>query len=506
MGSSTGRAEQVDAILIGAGIMSATLATMIKTVAPHWTVRVFESRDAAATESSDPWNNAGTGHSAFCELNYTPETADGGIDTSKALVIADQFEQSRQLWAFLVRTGQLDRPSRFINSIPHMSFVEGPADVEFLRKRHAALTRSPLFAGMEFSDDRDQLEQWLPLMFAGRERATPVAATSMGLGTDVDYGALTGALLTRLKEQDVDIAYSHRVKDLERGSDGAWTVTAEDTTTGTTTRARSTFVFVGAGGAALPLLQRTGIAEVKGLGGFPGSGQFLRCTNPEVVARHHAKVYGKPALGAPPMSMPHLDTRVIGGQRGLMFGPYAGFTPKFLKEGSLLDLPRSVRPNNIIPMMAVGRDNLDLVRYMVSQVFQSRGTRFGELEKFVPEADSADWELITAGQRVQVIEKDRRRGGVLQFGTKVVTSADGSVAGLLGASPGASTAVPIMLDVLERCFPEEHAGWLPELREMIPSAGLALAEHPDLLAEIREDTSTTLGLDRASRPEPALAR
>jgi malate dehydrogenase (quinone) len=505
MGNQARPGEQVDAILIGAGIMSATLATMIKTIAPSWTIQVFEARDAAATESSDPWNNAGTGHSAFCELNYTPEAADGSIDTTKALAIADQFEQSRQFWAFLVRNGLLGQPSRFINSIPHMSFVEGPDDVEFLRKRHAALRQNPLFAGMEFSDDRDQLEQWLPLMFSGREKATPVAATSMGLGTDVDYGALTGAMLSRLVSQGVDIAYDHRVKELERGRDGSWTVTAQDSD-GRTTTARSSFVFVGAGGAALPLLQRTGIAEVKGLGGFPGSGQFLRCTNPEVVARHHAKVYGKPALGAPPMSMPHLDTRVIGSERGLMFGPYAGFTPKFLKKGSLLDLPRSVRPNNILPMMAVGRDNLDLVRYMVSQVFQSEGTRFGELEKFVPEARAEDWELITAGQRVQVIEKDPKRGGVLQFGTKVVTSADGTVAGLLGASPGASTAVPIMLDVLARCFPEEQERWLPELREMIPSLGLALGEHPDLLAEIREDTSSTLGLDRASRPEPALAR
>ena len=502
MGTKPG--ERVDAILIGAGIMSATLATMMKTISPDWTIQVFESRTAAATESSDPWNNAGTGHSAFCELNYTPETADGGIDISKALTIADQFEQSKQFWAFLVREGLVEAPNKFINSIPHMSFVEGPADVEFLRKRHEALIRSPLFADMEYSADRDQLAEWLPLMLGGRETATPLAATSMGLGTDVDFGSLTGSMLTHLKAQGVRLDYGHRVKDLERGSDGAWTVTAHDEATGAVTTVRSNFVFVGAGGAALPLLQRTGIAEVKGLGGFPGSGQFLRCTNPDVIARHHAKVYGKPALGAPPMSMPHLDTRVIGGEHGLMFGPYAGFTPKFLKEGSLLDLPRSVRANNLIPMMAVGRDNLDLVRYMVSQVFQSQKTRFGELEKFVPEADAADWELITAGQRVQVIEKDPKRGGVLQFGTKVVTSNDGTVAGLLGASPGASTAVPIMLDVLSKCFPEEQARWEPLLRQMIPSRGVALAESPELLAQIRQDTSGVLGLDSASRPEPAL--
>ena len=162
-----------DVVLIGAGIMSATLGVLLKALNPGLTIAVYERLDAVAAESSDAWNNAGTGHSAFCELNYTPERPDGSIDISKADKIAEQFELSKQFWASLVREGQLPDPTAFIHTIPHMSFVWGAANVEYLRKRHAALLHSPLFQGLEFSDDPIQIANWIPLVMAGRDPATP---------------------------------------------------------------------------------------------------------------------------------------------------------------------------------------------------------------------------------------------------------------------------------------------------------------------------------------------
>ncbi|MGI9206381.1 MAG: malate:quinone oxidoreductase, partial [Rhodococcus sp. (in: high G+C Gram-positive bacteria)] len=248
------------------------------------------------------------------------------------------------------------------------------------------------------------------------------------------------------------------------------------------------------GGGALHLLQKSGISEAKGFGGFPVSGAFLRCTNPEVIARHSAKVYGKAAVGAPPMSVPHLDTRVIGGKQGLLFGPYAGWSPKFLKQGGIMDLPKSVKPNNLMSMLGVGVTELGLVKYLVGELTQSPADRIGTLAEFAPEARLEDWELIVAGQRVQVIRR-KGAGGVLEFGTAVVSAADGSIAGLLGASPGASTAVPAMLDVLERCFPQQWDAWQPKLREMVPSLGVKLTENQDLFRQVWDHTTKTLQLD-----------
>jgi malate dehydrogenase (quinone) len=253
-------------------------------------------------------------------------------------------------------------------------------------------------------------------------------------------------------------------------------------------------VFVGAGGMSLNLLQKSGIKEIRGYGGFPVSGVWLRCDNPEVVARHKAKVYGKASVGAPPMSVPHLDTRVVEGNTSLLFGPYAGFTPKFLKNGSVADLLASLRLHNIGPMLAVALGNFSLVRYLVSEVFASRGKRLQALWDFYPSANPDDWYELTAGQRVQVIKPDRKKVGVLQFGTEVVTSADGSIAGLLGASPGASTAAAIMIDVLERCFPQRLGGWSKKLRGMVPSYGTKLSDDADLAYRSTSHTGSVLKL------------
>lgn len=486
-----------DIVLIGAGIMSATLGVLLKKLQPDLTIEIFERLDTVAAESTDAWNNAGTGHSAFCELNYTPERPDGSIDISKAVKIADSFEVSRQFWAYLVQQGFLSDPHSFINSIPHMSFVQGAENVDFLRKRHDAMIESPLFKGMEYSETHEQMEEWMPLVMEGRDKSEKVAATRMTLGTDVNFGALTRQLFDKLKEMEgVTLHLHHEVRKLRQESDGRWRIKVKNLSTGRKRKVRAKFVFIGAGGGALPLLLKTGIPEADGFGGFPVSGQWLICHNPAVIAQHQAKVYGLASVGSPPMSVPHLDSRVIGGEKALLFGPYAGFSTKFLKKGSLLDLPRSIKFSNIMPMIEAGLDNLKLTKYLIDQVRQSSDDRMESLRVYVPNAVKADWKLQVAGQRVQIIKEDPKEGGVLEFGTEVVSSADNSMSALLGASPGASTSVSIMLGLLQRCFKEQvnSPEWQQKLKQMIPSYGRSLAKDLVLCDEIRAYTSETLGL------------
>jgi len=488
--------KTVDVVLIGAGIMSATLGVMLKELEPGLTVEIFERLDVAAAESSDAWNNAGTGHSAFCELNYTPQKPDGSVDTSKAVSIAESFEVSKQFWSYLVRSKLVDSPENFIRSIPHMSFVWGEANVKFLRTRYEALKKCALFHGMEYSEDPEQLREWMPLVMKDRNPAEPVAATRMVLGTDVNFGSLTRMMFSKLQEQDkVEMHFSHEVKKLKQ-KDGLWQVRVKDEITGEKRNVFAKFVFIGAGGGSLPLLEKSGIPEGNGFGGFPVSGQWLKCTNPAVIEQHNAKVYGKASVGAPPMSVPHLDTRMIDGKKALLFGPYAGFSTRFLKNGSLLDLPLSIKPNNIMPMIAAGLDNIPLTKYLINQVRQSQDDRLQALREYLPTAKAEDWELETAGQRVQVIKKHEKHGGILEFGTEVVSAADGSIAALLGASPGASTAVSIMVTLMSRCFPQyiEKPEWQKKLSQMIPSYGQSLSEDPVLMETLRTQTSHALKL------------
>ncbi|MBI9114399.1 malate:quinone oxidoreductase [Sanguibacter suaedae] len=481
----------IDVVLVGGGIMSATLGTILRLLEPSWTIRVYERLDAVAQESSNAWNNAGTGHAALCELNYTPQRPDGTVDITKAVAINEQFQVSRELWQHLVSADLLPDPSGFISSTPHMTFVRGAENVEFLRRRHAAMAAHPLFADLEFSDDPDVIARWAPLLLDERADGLPVAATRASDGTDVDFGALTRHLTDFLTANGVDLLLEHEVTSISRRRDGGWRLKVADRSWNARERHSTVdarFVFVGAGGGALPLLQKSGIPEIKGYGGFPISGVFLRTTNPEIVARHHAKVYGKADVGSPPMSVPHLDTRVVDGGTSLMFGPYAGFSTKFLKKGSLLDLFRSVRPSNILTMLTVAKDNWDLTAYLIREVTKSRWSKFRALRDFMPTADPKDWEFITAGQRVQVMKtKPGSRGGVLEFGTELVTSADGSIAGLLGASPGASTAVPAMVDLLERCFPDRFPAWHRELATMMPSLDNGQWDSDEELAHLADD-------------------
>ncbi|MFC7786538.1 malate:quinone oxidoreductase [Rossellomorea sp. GCM10028870] len=487
--------KKTDVILIGAGVMSATLGSLLKELAPDWEIKVFEKLAEAGEESSNEWNNAGTGHAALCELNYTSEKPDGSVDISKAIKINEQFQLSRQFWSYLVNKGLIGNPQDFIMPIPHMSMVQGEKNVAFLKKRLEALSSNPLFQGMEFSDDPVKLKEWIPLIMEGRTSNEPIAATKIDSGTDVNFGALTRMMFDHLKSKNVEMNYKHSVKDLKRTSDGSWEVKVHNIDSGKIEHHMAKFVFIGGGGGSLPLLQKTGIPESKHIGGFPVSGLFMVCNNPEVVAQHHAKVYGKAKVGAPPMSVPHLDTRYIDNKKSLLFGPFAGFSPKFLKTGSNLDLIGSVKPNNVLTMLAAGAKEMSLTKYLIQQVLLSNEKRLEELREFIPNAKLEDWDIVVAGQRVQVI-KDTEAGGkgTLQFGTEVVSAADGSVAALLGASPGASTAVHVMLELFEKCFPQHISEWEPKLKQMIPSYGVSLVENPELFKEIHTSTAETLGL------------
>ncbi len=487
-----------DIVLIGAGIMSATLGMLLKELQPGLSIAIFERLDEVAAESSDAWNNAGTGHSAFCELNYTPENEDGSIDISKAVKIAASFEVTKEFWAHLIQRNYLPAPENFISHIPHMSFVWGEENTTYLKKRYDALTGNALFKGMQYSEDRAQLTEWMELVMNGREAHEKVAATRMDIGTDVNFGSLTKTMIRHLQKQEgVSMFLHHEIKDVDRMDDGNWEIKVKNLDTGKSRKLHTPFVFIGAGGGTLRLLEKSDIPEANGYGGFPISGQWLRCVNPQVIEHHCAKVYGKASVGAPPMSVPHLDTLMINGERALLFGPFAGFSTKFLKHGSYLDLPMSIEWGNILPMLSAGWHNLPLTKYLIQQVRQSPEDRLNALKEYLPEARLEDWELAIAGQRVQVIKKGEDGGGVLEFGTEVVTSADGSLAALLGASPGASTAVSIMLDIIERCFNDKvHTPeWQTKLKEMIPSYGQSLAKDGALVQATRERTAEILKLE-----------
>ncbi|WLQ15770.1 malate dehydrogenase (quinone) [Hahella aquimaris] len=491
--------KKADVLLVGGGVMSTTLGTMLMQLDPSLNIVMVERLDHVAHESTYGWNNAGTGHAGYCELNYTPETGGGDIEITRALAINASFEVSLQFWSFLVERGGLPSPNEFINTCPHESFVWGESDIAFLRKRHQLLSAHHLFKDMEFSDDPRTLQDWMPLVMEHRDPMQKVAATRVRYGSDVDFGSLTRNMVEHLqKNANFELLLSHPVKSLKQKTDGRWTVHLSDSHNGGSKTIDAGFVFLGAGGGALPLLQKSGIPEGDGYGGFPVSGQWLVCKKPDIVKRHYAKVYGKAAIGAPPMSVPHLDTRIINGEPALLFGPYAGFTTKFLKTGSSFDLFGSIRANNFGPIMSVGINNMDLTRYLIKEAMQSHSDRVKSLLNYFPEAKEDDWTLAEAGQRVQIIKRDAQGRGKLEFGTELVASKDGSLAALLGASPGASVAVKAMVDVIERCFKDRlsSADWNAKLKEMIPSYGESLVDNAELLHRVRSRTLSVLGLDK----------
>lgn len=491
--------QKTDVLLVGGGIMSASLGTWLEELQPGWKQLMVEKLDGVALESSNGWNNAGTGHSANMELNYTPERPDGTIDVSKALEINEAFMISRQFWTAQVKSGVLNNPHSFINSTPHMSFVWGDKNVEYLTKRYAALQKTTLFQGMQFSTDHQQIQQWAPLVMEGRDAQQKVAATWTPVGTDVNYGEITRQLIGSLKKNhNFTLQTSAEVTDFKRNSDNSWHVTIKDGKSGEQRAVDAKYVFIGAGGGALKLLQKTGIPEADNYAGFPVGGSFLVADNPAITSRHQEKVYGQASVGAPPMSVPHLDARFLDGKRVVLFGPFATFSTKFLKNGSLFDLLSTTTTSNFLPMTHVGMDNFDLVKYLIGQVMLNDDDRFAALKEYYPDAKKEDWKLIQAGQRVQIIKKDEAKGGVLKLGTEIVTDQQKTVAALLGASPGASTAAPIALSVMEKLFPEQFKTpeWQSKIRKVVPSFGQKLNDNVALTQQVWDDTAATLQLTK----------
>ncbi len=493
--------NEVDILLIGGGIMSATLGVLLNQLNPDYRITMIERLSDVALESSDALNNAGTGHAGYCELNYTPQSENGEIEIERALSINANFETSLQLWSSLVERGILPKPAHFIHRTPHLSFVWGEDNVAFLKQRHDLLKQHHLFEDMQFSEDIRTLQSWMPLIMQNRLDDEPIAATYVKHGADVDFGAITRHLVSFLKQQKhftllTDTSVK-RIKKVQKPiADNSWHVQLHHHATAKLQTIKTDFVFIGAGGGTLPLLQKTGIKEGVGYGGFPVSGQWLICQNPDIIKQHHAKVYGKAPVGAPPMSVPHLDTRIIDGKPALLFGPFAGFTTKFLKAGSKLDLAKSIKKNNLKAMLGVGKKHTDLTKYLLKEATQSHEQRMNSLRTFMPQAKSTDWSLAHAGQRVQIIKQCDTEWGRLEFGTEIVSAQDGSLAALLGASPGASVSAKAMLDVIECCFQKEltQESWVHQLKQLIPAYGQSLIDDADLLRSIRQHTHKTLQL------------
>ena len=497
--ANTDTTQKTDVLLIGGGIMSASLGTWLQELQPDWKQVMVEKLDKVALESSNGWNNAGTGHSANMELNYTPERPDGTIDVTKALEINEQFMISRQFWSSQVKRGILNNPHSFINSTPHMSFVWGDKNVDYLGKRYDALQKTTLFQGMKFSTDHQQIAQWAPLVMDGRDPQQKVAATWTPAGTDVNYGEITRQLVSSLQKNDhFSLQTSSEVTEFKRNGDNSWHVTIEDVNNGKQHAIDAKYVFIGAGGGALKLLQKTGIPEADNYAGFPVGGSFLMTENPDVTRLHQQKVYGQASVGAPPMSVPHIDARFIDGKRVVLFGPFATFSTKFLKQGSFFDLLSTTTTSNVMPMTHVGLDNFDLVKYLISQVMLSDDDRFAALKEYYPGARKEDWKLIQAGQRVQIIKKDADKGGVLKLGTEVVVDQQRTISALLGASPGASTAAPITLNVIKKLFPEQFNSpeWQNKIRGIVPSFGQNLNGNTVLTQQVWDDTAATLQLTK----------
>lgn len=489
--------ENKSVILIGAGVLSTTFGSFLKDVEPNWNIKLFERLDQPAIESSNETNNAGTGHAALCELNYTVEQKDGSIDVEKAKEINEQFEVSKQFWSYLINSNAIQNPKDFIRPLPHISFVLGTKNVNFLKRRYEQLAKLPMFEDIEYSEDKEVLKQWIPLMMEGRSSNTPFAASKINEGTDVNFGELTRKMAKNIEGHDnADVYYRHEVVDFKQRDDKKWEVKVRNLQNNQVDVHVADYIFIGAGGNAIPMLQKTNIPESKHLGGFPISGAFLVCSNPNIVNEHDAKVYGKEPPGTPPMTVPHLDRRYIDGKKSLLFGPFAAIGPKFLKNGSNLDLFKSINPSNVVTMLSAATKNFPLVKYSVQQVLMGKEDRMKELRRFIPDAKDEDWDLHIAGKRVQVIKDTKEHGrGFIQFGTEVVNSEDHTVIALLGESPGASTSVSVALEVIEKNFPQFKQAWEPKLKEMIPSYGQSLIEDTKLLHETRKATAQALELN-----------
>lgn len=491
--------EKYDVICVGGGIMSGTLALILKLLEPDLKIAILERASKVATESTGSMNNAGTGHSALCELNYTPQLEDGTIDVTKALRIFEQFEQSKQFWAYLVKENLISDPSVFVHPMPHHSWVTGKEDISFLKKRYEALRNYFIFQDMEYTEDLSTMKKWFPLIANKRTKSEKMAATRMESGTEMNFETLTEEYFNILKVKfGLKVITNHEVIDIDINCEKGWTVKAKNLKNNKRRYFDVPRLFIGAGGGAIPLLQKVDIHEKDGYGGFPISGKWLLCKNPKIIEQHNAKVYGKAGVNAPPMSVPHLDTRYINGERKLLFGPFAGFSTKFLKQGSYFDLPKSIHRNNVPSMWGVFLHNFPLTKYLLKQVSMTHSDRIQELRAFVKDAKPEDWKEIKAGQRVQIIKRDKERGPVLEFGTDIVHDQTGKITALLGASPGASVAVNVIIEILKITFPEKikTAEWKENLSKIVPLWDKDLLNEEELFLKLKKETDTILKLKK----------
>ena len=410
------KAEDVDALIIGGGIMGATVALMIKLLQPDWKVKLVEQHNRVGLEASNEWHNAGTGHAALCEPNYTPDSKDGKtVEIDKAVATNNKFMTSLAFWSFLVEKSILP-DATFIQPAPHILFVHGEEKREWLKRRVEKLSKLPAFAATEYSEDYDTIQKWSGLLCNGRPRSggEVIAASRHPDGTEVNYGLLTRHLVQSFGELGGDVQLLSTVTALRQQADKRWLVAvhkADLTDSNQVVRAR--FVFAGGGGGSLSLLQMAGIPEVQGYGGMPVSGKFLVCQKLDVVEQNLNKVYGPAAVSAPPMSVPHIDFRSLYGKDVIFFGPFAGFSPMLFKvSGTPLDWLATINWHNVLPMAKMAMSNLPLVKYLIKEIFASKGAQLEALREFYPAAKPEDWTMVWAGQRIQIVNPK----GELQFG------------------------------------------------------------------------------------------
>ena len=486
---------QNDVVCIGGGIMSVTLAKLVQELDPNINITIYEKLSSCALESTQSINNAGTGHAGFCELNYTPLNSQKEVNIERALKINREFEVSLQFWSFLAKKYKNFKPKSFITKTPHISFVKGKKNIFFLKKRFEALSKTLLFKGIEFSRNKEIIKKWAPLI--GVESKDEIAMTKYEYGSDVDFESLSHEILKILSmNKNFSVHTHHEVKSIsQKNNNNTWNIKIYNTKNKETISVNAKFIFIGSGGSSIHLLQKSNIKNQIGYAGFPINGQWLICKNPSLTKKHFSKIYGMAGPKAPPMSAPHLDLRIINGKRQLMFGPFASFTFKFLKTGSYLDLLKSIRIQNILPMLHVFICNLNLLIYLIKESASSYKDKMKSLREFYPLASEKDWKLASAGKRVQIIKPYKKIGGKLEFGTEVVWSDDASLAALLGASPGASTSVYSMLNVIEKSFKGRINSkvWKSKIEKMAPSYNQDLSKQPALFNKTRRSTYKTLG-------------
>lgn len=481
----------MNVIIIGAGIMGTTLATLAKELAPELDVTILERLDHAGAGNSWVFNNAGTGHEANCELNYTPVDEEV-ISVEKALKIHAQFNIAKQFWAHLIEKGAIKDPKSFINRTKHCTIVS-EASIEELRLRFKEMSAHHFFENMQFSEDFDEIKSWIPYLMEERPRDQKMAATVIETGTDVNFGALTEQMAAHaVQELGVKIEYGTHVKRVHRSPTGRWLIEAEQN--GSPIQHRADVLFVGAGGGAFPLLKKSHLPFRSRFSGFPVGGRFLQAPiSEEQAEQYRAKTYGKAAVGAPPMSVPHLDLRVAEGQHYLLFGPFASFKPVLEKGRGFFDYLSSMRLHDIPGLLNVALEHFPLVKYLVSETFKGEKSMFEELESFAPGMSRKfNWKAIEAGQRVQII-----KDGDLQMGTEILVSSDKTYGTLLGASPGASVSPEVMLRCLEQLLPsiftKDEAQ--KKKKEIFPEDDLdTLINNPERYREVRDSANKILGI------------